>query len=394
MIRGVNLDKDDLSRRVIKRAEHYGRYTLETIVKTAIRPFTLLSNKRRCSPPRATENTFIEDIISNSVAWTIIPMEIVTAVSYHPFGAALVLSNSFFFMYRLKDKNVGLRGIGQYVRKIPGRIMSRVCRLPESLRRFVRRMPRNFAIYLCTYALVSSLAYSHFKLSSRMEQFHKEKVDVIVREFTLERNNKIYHLYLLGEAHVYNYSSSSYVQRLVREVRPDRLLSEGMDIRDKPKVGGFRGYTEKMIGVSYKIIAAGSGRFYPDVVHFCLEEGIPIIPLEVVDEQTKGRKGLSDGTYVLLGITSTASVLYAPAFYFGYLPMRYFGIPDLERITSVILRGAIYKRNELMVKEAVSEMDRQGELTYLKRVGKGHVDGVVLELHKYGKLQERPFILP
>lgn len=394
MMRGVNLDKDDLSRRVTKRAGHYGRYTLDTIVNTAVRPFTLLSNRRRHAQQRATENTFLEDIIRNSAAWTIIPMEIVTAVSYPPFGAALVLSNLFFLGCRLRGKKVGLTSIWQYTRGIPGRIINRVCRLPESLKAYARRMPRNFAVYLCTYTLVSSLAYSHFKLSARMEQFQKEKVDVIVREFTLERNNKRYHLYVLGELHIYNYSSSSYVQRLVREVRPDRLLSEGIGMGDKQKVGGFRGYTERMLGVSYKIMAAGSGRFYPDVAHVCLEEGIPITPLEVVDEQTKGRKGLSDGAYMFLGVTSTVSVLYAPAFYFCYLPMRHLGIPNLERITSVILPGAISKRNELMVKEAVSEMDRQGELAYLMCFGKVHVDGIVLELPKYGKLQERPFILP
>lgn len=392
--KGVNLDGGSLSRRVIKRAGHYGIYTLESIVTAAIRPFTLLSNKRRRTRQRTAENTFIEDIISNSVAWTIIPMEIVTAISYPPFGAALVLSNSFFLMYGLKDKGVGLRSIGQYARKIPGRIISGVYGLPESLKRFARRMPRNFAVYLCTYALVSSLAYSHFKLLPRIEQFHKGKVDVAMREFTLERDNKRYHLYLLGEMHVYNYSSSSYVQKLVREVRPDRLLSEGMSIGDKPKLKGFRGYTERMIGFSYKLMAAGSGRFYPDVGYFCLEEGIPITPLEKVDEQTKGRKGLSDRAYIFLGVTSTASVLFAPAFYFGSLPMKYLGIPHLEKIVSVILPGAIYKRNELMVEAAVSEMDRLGELTYLMRVGEGHVDGVVFELPKYGKLQERPFILP
>jgi len=374
---------------------HYGKFTLESILNVSIQSFGIPLGINLRGQHKERELNFTERVIQNSAVWTVLPMIAVTAIAYLPFGVPFFTSNILFrggsFIKNLrKHKTEELEAAGQYSKK--SKTSNYLKNLPARFKSSLKKLPKKLAIHACTYALVSSLAIGHYTLTQKNKQEYKSKdVGVNVQKFILENENKKYQFYLLGEEHIYNYSSSFYVGKLIEEVDPNFLLTEGINRTEYKKARLWKKYSERAMALAYDIIALGSDRAYAEPSEICKNKGIPIKCLEQVSELNKGRGGLSNTAYGVIGVAGTTILATAPAAYFGAVPLRYFDIPYLKGAEKIILPGAIHNRDKLMVKSAILDINQDPNSTYLIRGGKAHCQGMINEFSKYGKLTKLPF---
>lgn len=387
-----------ISRKITARISHYSRFTLESIIQAPIHIFRIpicldLDTKRY-----ERNLNFLEEVINHSVGWTVGAIALGTAIVYLPFGAALVASNVLFSGYQYIrnkiKKKADIKDMVETKESIDAADNSKeyLGELLNRLKKFAKGLPRKLGVFTCTYALIASLAVGHYSLTyNTKHSYNKNRVNIDIRKFTLECGNEMYNFYILGEVHLYNYSSSFHAKKFIEKVKPDTNLTEGMGPEEFEKAQGWRKYSEYSVVCMYIIYAKGSGMYNSSPYTICKEQGIPIIHLEKIDEEKKGREGVSDSSYVLLGAAGTVSLLSAPVFYFAIVPQRYFGMTNLEKLALMIAPGQLHKRNELMAESAISKMEKRPELIYLITIGKAHMPGMVDELSKYGKLHEVPF---
>lgn len=318
-----------------------------------------------------------------------------TAFFYPPFGLTLVASNLGFRMRDLlnKRKNKSLEEkviINSLQDASPKQKISITNYLNDKLTNFYHSLK----LKLCTLGVMSVLALGHYGISEVIEKykgFNESQLNVNVRRFNYKYNNKDYEFYILGEAHLYNYSSSAYVKKLIEDKNISMLLCEGVKL-DGQRNNSWRSLIEYEVGVVYSFIGTSSGHNYKDPWDICLEKQIQPIPLEKIDQKTKGRQGMEDKYYVVLGITLTTTIIQAPLIYFAFAPARYFSFPKYltKHIDKLPLTGIIDNRNHNMVEEAIVKLVENPDKMPLIGVGQAHVKGMLDEFAKQGKLTERP----
>ncbi len=358
---------------------------------------------------------FLEDIITSSVFWGIVPPTLVTAALLPPFGLSLIGSNlvsygiETYLQFKAssnKEKEDGEKeekvhkrnfqecwnGIMEYVReipKMPGKCWKATKEKVKGIPQALRDTARFVAVQSCAYAILTGIALTHYALASKEVEYDERFVNNIVHKISLTTDGNVYEFYLMGEMHTYNYSSNEFVRKLYENEGITMLDTEG--VRFAPET--YRKIKSMLdrLGWIDEVVAKNCGYGYPDPVDIALAKGIPIEPLELVDESTGKTEGLTDEVGVTVLALKAAEiplkVLLAPIRYIGGIPVSkiplpgYFDkiIPDMFGITS--------KRDPLMARNSVNSLKAYPEHTHLERVGRAHLPGMLREYENYGKVE-------
>ncbi len=407
-----------------EKTVHYAKYTANSLYRSAIEVFRLPTKNRLMREASLLRSpTFLEEVITATTNGSV-QVFVVGSIFFCPLlGITALGTNTASYVYEKhfrKNKNV----------------VKKESLLARLVNRF-RNLPRKIAKYACAYTLIGSLALGHFYISNdqKMNWYNPRLVNVEVQKVSLAREGKTYEFYLLGELHLYNYSSSVYATKLIEEKDISLLLSEGVNRADPPTIEelknaslpsglGWRDFCETALGMTYVVMALGSGHVYYSPSEICYDKGIPVIFLEKlavrkVNEEpeefkkektskeeikqpffeekrekertetfTDGREGISDVSYIALGTLGVTALAAAPTVYFFMTPARYFSFPDYYKVLPIdlVFGGILHKRNELMAKNSLEHII-SGKNVCLIRVGAAHMEGMIEEFKKYGEVK-------
>lgn len=395
-----------------KGLKYYLVYTIKDFFYNATDIFRIPTANRRKRENIRDHDSFLEEIIHNTVKNSVFMAEVGACVMHPPFLFLVLSTNTMSFIYEKIKK-------------------SKKTKLVKKKKNFLRSITTGF----CSYILTATLALGHFFVTTKFSspKYNPYLVNVNVKEVTLTKNNQKYSFYLLGEVHLYNYSSSYYVNKLIEQKNIAVLLSEGVDVSSlnlepSPKENSsykikksWQNYCEDLLSITYSIIAYGSRHIYEEPSQICYNKGIPVIWLEkpvvnieIITEQElktekkiflnnsknvkttgevitriKGREGVPDYMYVVLGLIGAGGILGAPAVYFFSTPARFYGFPDFSnyKIAKYCLADLLEERNKLMAENALHYIFNHPEQVTLVRVGKAHIEGILKEFEKHGEIK-------
>ncbi|MBI5064728.1 hypothetical protein HZA97_00700 [Candidatus Woesearchaeota archaeon] len=405
-----------------EKTVHYSKYIANSLYRSAIDVFRFPTAKRLKREALSSRNpTFLEEVITATTNGSVQVFVMGSLFFCPPLGLTALGTNTASYVYE------------NHFRK-----NKKVVEKESFLSRFVnkfRNLPRKIAKYACAYTLIGSLALGHFYVSNNkgIKQYNPNLINVEVQKISLEKEGKTYEFYLLGELHLYNYSSSVYATKLIEQKDISLLLSEGVDRSGPPTVEdlknvrlpsglGWRDVCETALGMSYVVMALGSGYVYYSPSEICYDKGIQVIFLEkpavrkaneestkfkkeavkenkteennfsegkITETFTDGREGISDLSYLGLGALGVTSLAAAPTLYFFIAPARYFSFPKyvLKLPIGLVFSGILNKRNELMAKNALEHITEDPRKVCLMRVGAAHLDGIIEEFKKYGEVK-------
>lgn len=231
--------------------------------------------------------------------------------------------------------------------------------------------------YSLAYICVGALAVVDSKIP-RKEQFDPQEITFKVKECTLENHIKFH---ILGERHLYNYSSSQALNHFFDTAKPTVLLSEG--------IGPNLSQTHRNIDVlwTYDLIATATHTVYESPWEMAYQRKIPVHYLEKENGNTGFPQGIASWEIAFIHGNSAFSLLTASFMYFGvkglYFLDKHGILPEMGYVNSPI----VTERNKFMASEVLSYLQTHPSDKALMQVGKAHLEGILNHLGKAGKLE-------
>lgn len=290
--------------------------------------------------------TFGEEIVEDAVSACVIPFGVGSALAFpHVVLPAALVSNAVsYFIERNKSKSE---------------------KFSTKKRSFVYGLKKRIASTILAGAVALSVNCGLQRAPFRGE----DNLNLVECEYTdsLGESRK---MYVLGEIHNYNKTSSNLAKSLNESLDFDAVYREGPDFT------GSIPLEERLLILGLKPFVSGAGLNEDSFLKYC-DSKVPVFPLEKYDE-TGGREGLGIKERVALGVVGVGAMVYAPSTYFASLPFRSGSIPKIGFGKSG--ENIIKKRDEKMT-HAVLKYLREGKgQVPIIVIGNQHVPGVLENL--------------
>lgn len=208
--------------------------------------------------------------------------------------------------------------------------------------------------------------------------------------------------YLVGEVHLYNSPASRFADTLLERLRPGLFLTEGADTAISSEFRSKLSALMREIGERIDHDQPGLGKLASD-------RGIPIVPLEEIDESTGAYIGISESEKVsleqaiimfnlavrdkrfkrivqtMLDDPKKFSAVATALFQQSGLDSSTWALPQVAAswVSFDPKSGIIDKRNEAMTATAIEYISPENGCI-LVRVGAAHVAGIIEGLSQHG----------
>ena len=237
-----DLIKEETGNNFKEKIVHYSKFTATSIYRGAIDVFRLpTANRLRKEAESQRTPKFLEEVIRDSVKGSLQLFIMGSFLLSPPLGLTALATNIGSYIYEnflVKNEPVQQTYSKQIENKEYFKAWNPLKKAYNNLKQFsiknnLNKFPRNFAKFACTYTLIGSMALGHLFASSKLRtapEYNPALLNVEVQKISLNREGKTHEFYLLGEVHLYNYSSEVYVKELIKQKKISMLLSEGVDL--------------------------------------------------------------------------------------------------------------------------------------------------------------------
>jgi len=254
--------------------------------------------------------------------------------------------------------------------------------LTENPKKSLKSFAKPFLVYPLAYTLAVGMAASHFVATLKTPSYDPSLVNVQAESWYIQDKSNERAALVIGEMHIYNYSSQTFVRNLIKNSDVDVMLLEGPSEDISVSIPEM---------VTILSLAAGAQAVYAPP-----RADVPEFHLEMIDSSSEFYEGVDTETvsYVRGGLK--AASLFGPGLYFMGLPLRTHSLDSFKELLGVNENhiGLLEKRNELMSSSISHYLREHPNHQVLIIVGKNHVDGIKENLRKIYPLESIPILPP
>lgn len=249
-------------------------------------------------------------------------------------------------------------------------------------------MNKKLKKFLFIYGLAGVLSLSHYFVAPKFRhyEFNPDRVCFEVRECSFNGEK----FYIMGEEHMYNFSSSYAAYKLMKNKEIEVLLSEG--VKRSPVTRKKISLSERLRIYSYRLYAAATDKKFYSIRDACIANNVPIEFLESDsnDRQIGRVRGMTKFEDIYTAAGSAVYLALAPFSYIASIPFGsansefYSKVPKIEKE----INRMISRLDRIMAENFVVYLGENDKLA-LVRVGFNHLDGFLEVMAEKGKLEQR-----